>query len=181
VQHPLDALQTVAGADQLRDGAYGEWLGGMVAGAVIPGGRMDGLGSRALVRLVDRGGPVNVRIGLRIPRGYPVHIKDLDPRRRVHILDGDGPNEGGGHRAGTGKGKSEFPASWSDDEIIERVMKTAMRPEHVGSRPNGSLEAWATHDGVHIKVAVSRDGQVITAYPVRRLPDVFSTQGVRRP
>ena len=184
VQHPLSAVQTVAGVDQLRDGAYGEWLGGMVAGAVVPGGRagrLENLGSRAVVRLVDKGGAVTVRIGLRLPRGYPVHINDLERDRRVHILDGDGPDRGGGHRSGTGKpGKTEFPASWSDDDIIERVMQTAMRPQTVVQEGNNTFKAIATHEGVVVHVIINRKGNVITAYPPPGSPGVVRNPWVGR-
>ena len=168
--HPVDTAESLAGVDQLRDGAYGEWLGGLVAGAVVPGGRagrLEGLGSRALVRLVDRGGPVVVRVGVRVPRGYPAVIRDLSQKRRTHILDGDGPKKGGGHRAGTGKpGKTEFPPDWSDDDIIKRVMHVATRPESVRVQPRSpNLLAQAQYDGVTVSVVVSPDGHVLTAYP----------------
>lgn len=168
-RHPLGAVESFAGVDQLRDGAYGEWLGGLLAGAVIPGGRGGRLGGRGgggAIRLVDRGGPVRIRPGLRLPAAYPAHIADLEPARRTHILDGDGPTSGG-HRAGTGKpGKTEFPASWSDDDIIDRVMQTAMRPDRVLTQEGrGTLLAVATHHGVRIEVAVTPDGRVVTAYP----------------
>lgn len=51
----------------------------------------------------------------------------VEPSRRVHILDGD--RTGGGHRAGAGRGKSEFPAGWSDDEIIDGINDVVNDPE----------------------------------------------------
>jgi hypothetical protein len=50
-------------------------------------------------------------------------------QRRVHILDGD--HTGGGHRAGSGGGKSEFPAAWSDDAIIDAIEEVANDPASV--------------------------------------------------
>jgi hypothetical protein len=47
-------------------------------------------------------------------------------RARRHILDGDA--SGGGHRFGAGKGKSEFPQSWPDDEIIDAIADVANDP-----------------------------------------------------
>jgi hypothetical protein len=170
VVHPRDLAAHVLGLDLLRSGDYGEWAGGLVAGAAIPGGRFSRfgeLGARPSVRRVDRGGPVLVRLGVSLPVGFPQHIKDLLPHRRRHILDGDGPDHGGGHRAGTGKpDKSEFPASWSDDDIIDRVMRTAMSPEHVVVQSPDRFQLFATHDDVTIKVVISNDGHVVTAHPL---------------
>lgn len=42
----------------------------------------------------------------------PLSKEDL-----AHILDGD--EEGGGHRFGAGKRKSEFPPGWDEDKIVE--------------------------------------------------------------
>jgi hypothetical protein len=44
----------------------------------------------------------------------------VSPARRLHILDGDAT--GGGHGSGRGiSGKSEFPATLTDDEVIAGV------------------------------------------------------------
>jgi hypothetical protein len=46
----------------------------------------------------------------------------------MHILDGDAT--GGGHRHGTGKpGETEFPSSWTDDQIIWDVESVATKPD----------------------------------------------------
>jgi hypothetical protein len=47
----------------------------------------------------------------------------VSQQRRIHILDGD--STGGGHRSGAGKGKSEFPATWSDDQIVSAIEDVA--------------------------------------------------------
>lgn len=163
VQDPRSGAAAAVGLDQLRAGAYGEWLGGMVAGAALPPMR----GTRALgaVRRVDSGGPVRVRPGVVVPAGFPARIADLEPHRRVHILDGD--DRGGGHRAGTGRPrKSEFPPDWTDDDIIERVMRTAMSPERVVPQDRGRFQLFAVHDGVQIKVILEGDGRVVSGYPI---------------
>ena len=162
--HPRAAASAAVGWDELRAGAYGEWLGALVAGAVIPGGRVGRVAG--LARLVDTGGPVRLRPGVRVPRGFPARIKDLAPERRVHILDGDGPSSGG-HRSGTGKaGKTEFPPHWTDDDIISRVMQTAMRPEKIELQKHGSFRLTARFDGVTVAAVVARDGSVVTGYPL---------------
>ncbi|MCU1673448.1 MAG: Bacterial EndoU nuclease [Frankiales bacterium] len=164
-EHPRQAVGAALGEDQLRGGAYGEWLGAMLAGSVVPGGRVGHAAGR-LGRMVDAGGPVVVPRRLRLPEAFPRHIADLRPDRRRHILDGEGPKKGGGHRPGLGKpGKTEFPAGWSDDDIISCVMQTAMRPERV-EVTRGQFAAFADYDGATVKVVISVDGDVITAYPL---------------
>jgi filamentous hemagglutinin len=83
---------------------------------------------------------------------------------RVHILERDAT--GGGHRFGAARGKSQFPASWSDAQIIARVESVANDP---ASRrivqPNGRIRCEG--DGVTIRVIVDPDGRAIrTAHPV---------------
>lgn len=52
----------------------------------------------------------------------------VEQERRRHILEGD--VTGGGHRSGTGRpGKSEFPPSWMDDQIIRAAMDVAAQPD----------------------------------------------------
>jgi hypothetical protein len=182
VTHPREGLAAAAGLDQLKDRAYGEWLGSLVAGMAVPGGRatrLEGMAGRSVGRLVDAGGKVRIRPGLLVPPGFPVQIKDLEPHRRVHILDGD--EHGGGHRAGTGNaGKSEFPMEWGDDEIIARVMQTAIRPERIVAQDTGRFQLFATHAGVEIKVVVDRGGSVVTAHPESG-PGVFRNPGKGQP
>jgi hypothetical protein len=96
------------------------------------------------------------------------------PEDRVrHILDGEGRS--GGHRYGTGiPGKTEFPASWSDDDILEAIRQVAEngtvdRPAH----RDGDLVIVGEVNGVTIKVVVQPNGEVRTGYPV-------SGPGVRR-
>ncbi|MCA1712730.1 MAG: EndoU domain-containing protein [Actinobacteria bacterium] len=119
------------------------------------------------------------RCRLRLPDAFPRHIADLRPDRRRHILDGDGPNKGGGHRPGVGKaGKTEFPADWTDDDIIRRVMQTAMRPDRV--EPSfGKFVALARHDGVTVRVVVRADGHVWTAYPLPGGKGVVQNPGAK--
>jgi len=51
----------------------------------------------------------------------------ISPSRRIHILDGDAT--GGGHGPGRGlAGKSEFPATLLDDEIILGIEAIANDP-----------------------------------------------------
>jgi RHS repeat-associated protein len=77
--------------------------------------------------------------------------------RTRHILDGEvRPNGtfGGGHRAGTGfPGKSEFPASWSDEEIMHNISDVATDPNSV-FRPGrgGDIFATGTRGGIDIEV-----------------------------
>lgn len=81
----------------------------------------------------------------------------------------------GGHRFGTGTpGKTEFPASWSDDDILGAIRQvggtgTVDRPAH----RDGDLVIVGEVNGVTIKVVVQPSGEVRTGYPV-------SGPGVRR-
>jgi hypothetical protein len=71
--------------------------------------------------------------------------KDLVGFRKDHILNG--------HKSGAGKGKSEFPSSWSDERIIEEVNKIANNP----NAPSG-MGKWNSPyktgivDGIEIRV-----------------------------
>jgi len=94
----------------------------------------------------------------------------LDPQGEQHVLDGDGPNAGGGHRHGTGKsGKSEFPANWSDDKIKGEISDVATDPGSVRTaQPNGRTKVQGTRDGVDITVIVEpngRGGRIVTGFP----------------
>jgi len=85
--------------------------------------------------------------------------------RRRHILDGD--VTGGGHRAGTGiPGKSEFPASWSDDAIIHEISDIATDPAAIRTGlPGGRTLVDGTRNGVDIRVVLGPDGSIVTGFP----------------
>jgi Bacterial EndoU nuclease len=91
----------------------------------------------------------------------------VDAARRRHILEGDAT--GGGHRPGTGiKGKSEFPAGWSDDKIIREVESVANDPTSTRTvQPNGRIRVEGLRGGVGIRVIVAADGTtIVTAHPI---------------
>lgn len=166
-QDPRGAAAAMLGLDLLSDGAYGEWVGAMAAGAMLPGSRITKLDdvARAVSVAAGTGGFVVLRSGLLPPRGFPDRIADLEPDRRLHILDGD--DRGGGHRSGIGKpGKSEFPSAWSDDEIVRRSLKTALEPDRIATQADGRFLAFARHEGVLVKVVLEQDGRVVTAHPI---------------
>jgi hypothetical protein len=104
------------------------------------------------------------------------------PSARTHILDGDA--NGGGHRFGTGNsGKTEFPAHWTDDEIMNHVSDIATDPDSYfenATGPAGSLytnagnpaKIWAegVRDGVYVRVLTEPAGRgIVTAYPPAEL------------
>jgi hypothetical protein len=93
----------------------------------------------------------------------------VSPPRWVHILEGDAT--GGGHGPGRGiSGKSEFPTSLTDDEIIAGVELIANDP---ASYPGGVIPTNPGHfkiagqiKGVKTTVIVDpAAGAVITAWP----------------
>lgn len=97
----------------------------------------------------------------------------LTDQRRTHILDGD--KTGGGHRHGTGRPlKTEFPADWNDDRIVDAILAVARDPDQAPERQdwNGRWLVSGQHDGVTIFAAVESDGRVWSAWPDEGSPDV---------
>lgn len=186
-RHPREAVGAATGWDLLERGRYGEWAGGFVpdlltgavTGGSVPAGRraaeladdLDDLergGGRRTRGTANAGGPVRPQPGVVLVRGYPRLIQDLAPKRRVHILDGDPPpRQGGGHRPGAGRGKTEFPHGWTDDEIIRAVMETATRPHGTATQPGRrTLLAHAEHAGVCVRAVVDPRGRIVTGHPL---------------
>jgi len=88
----------------------------------------------------------------------------ISAARKIHLLDGD--STGGGHRHGSGNGKSEFPADWSDDKIIRATLSIANNPDLIGHRRGSRRIIDALFDSVKIRVVIENDLDVITAYPL---------------
>jgi hypothetical protein len=105
-----------------------------------------------------------------LPQTRQTTLFDLaSPARRTHILDGEvRPNGtyGGGHRGGTGfPGKSEFPASWSDDQVMHHISDVATDPASQIVRTQGrDVFVRGTRDGIEIEVLI-RNGEIWTGYP----------------
>jgi len=93
----------------------------------------------------------------------------VSPQRRMHILDGD--STGGGHGFGRAMdGKSEFPASVSDDEIIAGIESIANNPTLYPRRripiKGKYILRGGRIKGVRVVVVVDLDGEgIITAWP----------------
>jgi RHS repeat-associated protein len=89
----------------------------------------------------------------------------VDEKGKKHILDGD--DNGGGHRAGTGKkGKSEFPAIWSDDKILGEISDVATDPASSTSKGRkGRTVSDGTRGGVDIRTVQEPDGRIVTGFP----------------
>ena len=96
---------------------------------------------------------------------------DLIAHRKDHILNR--------HRAGAGKpGKTEFPAGWSDEKILQDVSDIAKDPNAVkGVGKWDSPYVIGTRDGVEIRVDFypknhpKYGGQISTAYPTNVTPN----------
>jgi EndoU nuclease-like protein len=98
----------------------------------------------------------------------------ISPERGAHILDGE-PDDGGGHRHGTGKeGKTEFPVSWNDEKVMDNVLDVARRPDSppVLQQFNKRWFCSGIREGVEISVIVLRSGDVWTAWPEEGGPGV---------
>ncbi|UYN84873.1 MAG: EndoU domain-containing protein [Microcella sp.] len=111
----------------------------------------------------------------------PVNL--ASPSRTQHILDGDprpGGGLAGGHRAGTGAGKSEFPAAWSDDMIMHNISDVATDPTLNWVQQTGRLGSEFTRNGDPVRFAVDgmrggvmirvviepRGVGIVTAFPI---------------
>jgi hypothetical protein len=97
----------------------------------------------------------------------------MTPERRTHILDGDA--YGGGHRHGTGRpGKTEFPADWDDEKIVDTLLDVARRPDRVPRRQerNGNWVTRGTREDVEVVAIVAGDGRVWSGWPLPGGPGV---------
>jgi filamentous hemagglutinin len=84
---------------------------------------------------------------------------------RIHILGGD--SAGGGHRFGANRGKSEFPMSWSDDDIIEAIEDVANDPSSTRMQGRGGrVILIGMRKSVSITVVLDvADRLIITGFP----------------
>lgn len=100
--------------------------------------------------------------------GMP-RLGDVTAGRRVHILDGDGDGESGGHRWDSEvPDKTKFPYEWDDDKIIGEIGNVAKHPDKTPTaRRRGGWICEGTRDGVTIEVVINHDGSVWTGYPLR--------------
>jgi hypothetical protein len=100
-------------------------------------------------------------------------VPALTAEAEQHILYGD--RRGGGHLHGTGVPcKSEFPADWDADEVIDRVQAIAANDNlDWDKQDNGYYVAEQMVDDTRVRVVLNRDRSgVVTAYPtnVKRNP-----------
>ena len=89
----------------------------------------------------------------------------VSPARQSHILDGD--RTGGGHRFAAGRGKSEFPQTWSDEFIINTIEDVANDPASTHIKGRGDYVRFiAMRNFVSITVVVDVvNADIITGYP----------------
>jgi hypothetical protein len=89
---------------------------------------------------------------------------------------------GGGHAPGTGRpGATEFPATWSREQITERLLDVARYPDEPPRRlVNGLWHTTGVREGVRIVVLVEATGSVRAAFPVAG-PGVVRNPGPDRP
>jgi RHS repeat-associated protein len=91
------------------------------------------------------------------------YVNLADDQATIHILYSD--ETGGGHLPGLGiKGKSEFPAGWSTDEIMHNISDVATDPASTVTKVGPKEIIDGTRKGVDIRVIV-KDGRIVTGYP----------------
>ena len=107
----------------------------------------------------------------------------LTEKRKKHILYGD--QTGGGHLHGQNKAcKSEFPATWSEEKIIDTVTKLAANDNVAWrqSRRNGNWVSDHKKEGLSIRIVLDDDREhIITAYPtnVKRNPCPVANDNIK--
>lgn len=90
----------------------------------------------------------------------------LSDTRITHILYGD--ETGGGHLHGTGTPcKSEFPADWNEEKIIQTTKSIAANDNlNWRQEQNGYFVTEDMTDGVNVRVVLDpQRSYIITAYP----------------
>ena len=103
---------------------------------------------------------------------WPEHVEPLTKTVINHILHGEGDGERGGHLYGTGvPGKTEFPESWSADDIVEAIGRTMKDPDwHRPAANERALHQFGKLiEGVQVEVkAYGTEGRYVIdqAYPV---------------
>ena len=101
----------------------------------------------------------------------PLDALRIPPDRALHILDGDAT--GGGHRYGAGvPGKTEFPAHWTVDKIIDSILSVGRSPDSASLQRNGRWLVAGVRDQVALAVVINTDGRIWTAYPLPGCPGV---------
>ena len=142
-------------------------------------------GQRAIGWVQDQAGKIPVvrniakYVGARGSDGTQ-RVNLASRQRTKHILDSD--HNGGGHRWPGKPGKTPYPRSWSDEEIMETVSDIATDPsitwKQKGGRPGATTykrsgnpvryTAIDTREGLNIKAIVEPGGQgIITGYPTQ--------------
>jgi hypothetical protein len=97
------------------------------------------------------------------PSGAPKRYTVSQARRR-HILDGD--HSGGGHRFGAGRGKTEFPRNWSDQDIVDAIEDVANDPSSTTIRKRGGgIILIGLRNSVSITAVVGITNEILTGYP----------------
>jgi Bacterial EndoU nuclease len=91
-----------------------------------------------------------------------------DPGGTGEMPPGRVVSTGGGHRHGAGRAATtEFPATWSDDEVLDRIISVARDPDLMPVwQPNQRWRVRGVRDGVEIFVIMGRDGAIATAWPL---------------
>ena len=128
-----------------------------------PGGSVPGRSGH-----MDMPGP---EMNMAAKSGAPAQLVDLTDFRSVHILNR--------HRAGAGiSGKTEFPKTWSDQQILHHASDVATDPKAVtGMGKWDSPYAIGVRDGIEIRVDFfptthsTHAGKISTAYPTNVAPN----------
>lgn len=75
---------------------------------------------------------------------------------------------GGGHRHAAGRaGATEFPTTWSEDQVVEHILSVAKHPDQAPvKQPNQRWRTRGIRDGVEIIVLLKSEGEIVSAWPL---------------
>ncbi|MEJ8826284.1 DUF637 domain-containing protein, partial [Variovorax humicola] len=119
------------------------------------------------------------------------YVNILSPADRQHILFGDGPGNGG-HMYPGQPGKTTYPQSWTEGQILHNVGDVVTSPttQWYAQTGTGGLTtnagkparwvAWETRDGVSMRVVFEpATGRTVTAFP-DSVPAVINLNPIKK-
>jgi filamentous hemagglutinin len=165
----------IADAYERGDAAALGRIGGQVL-SMIPGGALGTAGKASdVAKALEK--TVSAAKGEGSAMAAKEYVNILSPAERQHILFGDGPGSGG-HMYPGQPGKTTFPPSWTEGQILQNVGDVVTSPTtqwYAQTGTGGAVTkagdparwvAWETRDGVSMRVVYEpATGRTVTAFP----------------